>query len=115
MSERQLDHGLFVGFAPADKPEIAIAVIWENGRHGGSAAQLARPVFDYWLLTRKKNPIRPANHQVNGGLMTAGIKPGELPSGGESSSPAPVTSNKPAASTAQATPARPATNEVEEE
>jgi penicillin-binding protein 2 len=83
LSERQLDHGLFVGFAPADKPEIAIAVIWENGRHGGSAAQLAKPVFDYWLLTRKKNPIRPANHQVNGGLMTAGIKPGELPSGSE--------------------------------
>lgn len=54
LSERQLDHGLFVGFAPADKPEIAIAVIWENGRHGGSAAQLAKPVFDYWLLTRKK-------------------------------------------------------------
>ncbi len=81
LTERQLDHGLFVGFAPAEKPEIAIAVVWENGRHGGSAAQLARPIFDYWLLTRKKNPIRPQNHQVSGGLMTAGIKPGELPSG----------------------------------
>ena len=32
------------------------------------------------MLTRKKNPIRPAAHQVSGGLMTAGIKPGELPS-----------------------------------
>ncbi|ATO18276.1 penicillin-binding protein 2 [Acinetobacter sp. LoGeW2-3] len=81
LTERQLDHGLFVGFAPADKPEIAIAVIWENGRHGGSAAQLAKPVFDYWLLTRKKNPILPSSHQISGGLMTAGIKPGELPSG----------------------------------
>lgn len=81
LSERQLDHGLFVGFAPADKPEIAISVIWENGKHGGSAAQLAKPVFDYWMLTRKKNPIKPLNHQVSGGLMTAGIKPGELPSG----------------------------------
>jgi len=81
LSERQLDHGLFVGFAPAETPEIAVAVVWENGRHGGSAAQLSRPLFDYWLLTRKKNPIRPANHQLSGGLMTAGIKPGELPSG----------------------------------
>lgn len=81
LTERQLDHGLFVGFAPADKPEIAIAVIWENGRHGGSAAQLARPVFDYWLLTRNKSPIRPSASQVSGGLMTAGIKPSELPSG----------------------------------
>ena len=81
LSSRQWDHGLFVGFAPADNPEIAIAVVWENGKHGGSAAQLARPVFDYWLVTRNKNPLRPANHQVSGGLMTAGIKPGELPSG----------------------------------
>ncbi|AWL29717.1 penicillin-binding protein 2 [Acinetobacter defluvii] len=81
LTDRQLDHGLFVGFAPAENPEIAIAVIWENGRHGGSAAQIARPVFDYWLLKRQKNPIIPQNHQISGGLMTAGIKPGELPSG----------------------------------
>ncbi|WP_273778733.1 MULTISPECIES: penicillin-binding protein 2 [unclassified Acinetobacter] len=81
LTERQLDHALFIGFAPAEKPEIVIAVIWENGRHGGSAAQLSRPIFDYWLLKRQKNPIRPAAHQVSGGLMTAGIKPGELPSG----------------------------------
>jgi len=78
LSSRQWDHGLFVGFAPADNPEIAIAVVWENGKHGGSAAQIARPIFDYWLVTRKKNPLRPASHQVSGGLMTAGIKPGEL-------------------------------------
>ncbi|MBJ9703614.1 penicillin-binding protein 2 [Acinetobacter calcoaceticus] len=108
LSERQLDHGLFVGFAPADKPEIAIAVIWENGRHGGSAAQLAKPIFDYWLLTRKKNPIRPANHQVNGGLMTAGIKPGELSSGGENPSSAPAAASTPAA------PIPSATNEVDD-
>ena len=81
LTERQLDHGLFIGFAPAENPEIAIAVVWENGKHGGSAAQLARPVFDYWMLTRKKKPIRPAAQQISGGLMTAGIKPGELPSG----------------------------------
>ncbi|SPL71616.1 penicillin-binding protein 2 [Acinetobacter stercoris] len=81
LTERQLDHGLFVGFAPAENPQIAIAVVWENGRHGGSAAQLAKPVFDYWLVKRQKNPVLPTNHQVSGGLMTAGIKPGELPSG----------------------------------
>ena len=81
LTERQLDHGLFVGFAPAENPEIAIAVVWENGRHGGSAAQLARPIFDYWLVKKEKNPIRPSAHQISGGLMTAGIKPAELPSG----------------------------------
>lgn len=78
LTDRQLDHGLFVGFAPAENPEIAIAVIWENGRHGGSAARIARPILDYWLMQRKSNPMLPANHQVSGGLMTAGIKPGEL-------------------------------------
>lgn len=81
LTERQLDHGLFIGFAPAEAPEIAVVVVWENGRHGGSAAQLAKPLFDYWLLSRDKNPIHPAGHQISGGLMTAGIKPGELPSG----------------------------------
>ena len=81
LTERQLDHGLFVGFAPADNPEIAIAVIWENGRGGSGATALARPVLDYWLLHRDRKPIKPMNHVVSGGLMTAGIKPGELPSG----------------------------------
>lgn len=100
LSERQLDHGLFIGFAPAENPEIAVAIVWENGKHGGSAAQLARPLFDYWLYTRKKNPIRPAGHQISGGLMTAGIKPGELPSG---SAPANTTDNTQANTTAAAT------------
>ena len=81
LTERQLDHGLFVGFAPAENPEIAIAVIWENGRGGSAATALARPIIDYWLLTRKRNPIQPTHHVISGGLMTAGIKPGELPSG----------------------------------
>lgn len=93
LTERQLDHGLFVGFAPAENPEIAIAVVWENGRHGGSAAQLARPIFDYWLLKSKKNPILPANHQMSGGLMTAGIKPGELPNDVGAATTAPTSTN----------------------
>ncbi len=101
LTERQLDHGLFIGFAPAENPEIAVAIVWENGKHGGSAAQLARPLFDYWLYTRKKNPIRPAAHQMSGGLMTAGIKPGELPSGTGSNVQADTTT----AATQQTTPA----------
>ncbi|WP_298144529.1 penicillin-binding protein 2 [uncultured Acinetobacter sp.] len=81
LNERQLDHGLFVGFAPAEKPQIAIAVILENGRGGSAATALARPIFDYWLLKRDEQPIRPDAAQVSGGLMTAGLKPSELPSG----------------------------------
>lgn len=44
------DHALFVGFAPAKDPQIAIAVIVENGGSGGAvAAPLARVVFDAYL------------------------------------------------------------------
>ncbi len=42
---------LFIGFAPAENPEIAIAVAVEGGGYGGAAAApIARKVFDAWLL-----------------------------------------------------------------
>ena len=45
------DHALFVAFAPVDEPRIAVAVIVENGGHGGSvAAPIARAVMDSYLL-----------------------------------------------------------------
>lgn len=41
-----LPHAWFIGFAPADKPEVAIAVIVENAGSGGNvAAPIARQVF----------------------------------------------------------------------
>ena len=51
IASRNHDHALFVAFAPADAPKIALAVLVENGGHGGStAAPIARAVFDYYLL-----------------------------------------------------------------
>ncbi len=48
--ERLRDHALFVGFAPAEDPKIAVAIIVENGGGGSSvAAPLARALFDAWL------------------------------------------------------------------
>ena len=45
------DHALFIAFAPADNPKIAVAVLVENGGFGAqSAAPIARMVFDYYLL-----------------------------------------------------------------
>ena len=45
------DHGLFISYAPAGKPHIAVAVIVENGGHGSSsAAPIARKVMDAYLL-----------------------------------------------------------------
>lgn len=46
------DHALFIGFAPADDPKIAIAVIVENGGHGSSvAAPIARKMMDAYILS----------------------------------------------------------------
>lgn len=50
VARRNHDHALFMGFAPAENPEIAIAVVVENGQHGSStAAPVARKVFDAWM------------------------------------------------------------------
>src|SRR5690606_18173320 len=42
---------LFAGYAPADNPTIALAVVVEHGGYGGAtAAPIARRIFDAWLL-----------------------------------------------------------------
>lgn len=50
LAERHRDHALFVGYAPADKPRIAIGLVVENGEGGGSvAAPIARKVMDLFM------------------------------------------------------------------
>ena len=51
LEEHQRDHALYIAFAPAESPRIALAVIVENAGFGAAhAAPIARRVFDYWLL-----------------------------------------------------------------
>jgi penicillin-binding protein 2 len=51
IAERFRDHGLYIGWAPAKDPVLAIAVIIENGGGGSSAAApLARKLFDAQIL-----------------------------------------------------------------
>ena len=51
MEERQRDHALYIAFAPAEAPRIAIAAIVENAGFGAAhAAPIVRRAFDYWLL-----------------------------------------------------------------
>ena len=53
VEERLRDHALFIAFAPVDDPEIAIAVVVENGGHGGSAAgPIARAVMDRYFSSK---------------------------------------------------------------
>lgn len=51
IAEKLKDHALFMSFAPADDPKIAVAVIVENGGHGGSvAAPIAGKVMKRFLM-----------------------------------------------------------------
>ncbi len=51
LAERHRDHALFVAFAPVENPQIAVAVMVENGESGsGVAAPVAKQVMDAWLL-----------------------------------------------------------------
>jgi penicillin-binding protein 2 len=62
VKEEHRDHALFVAYAPADKPRIAVAVLVENSGFGAqAAAPIARQVFDYYLLGKKPNA--PAEEQ----------------------------------------------------
>jgi len=57
LAEHQRDHALYMAFAPADAPRIAVAVIVENAGFGAAhAAPIARRVFDYWLLDQYPSP-----------------------------------------------------------
>jgi penicillin-binding protein 2 len=58
VAERLRDHSLYIAFAPADDPKVALAVVVENGGFGAAAAApIARKVLDY-LLAPPKPAIR---------------------------------------------------------
>jgi penicillin-binding protein 2 len=74
VAERLRDHALFIAFAPADAPKLAVAVLVENGRSGsGTAAPIARKVFDAFFL-----PATPPSASA-----TPTPAPGPAPTGDE--------------------------------
>jgi penicillin-binding protein 2 len=55
LAEHLRDHALFIAFAPAEQPKIAVALVVENGGWGAQAAgPIARRVLDYYLVDRQK-------------------------------------------------------------
>jgi len=57
VEERHQDHALFIGFAPMEDPQIALAVVVENGIGGSTtAAPIARKIFDAHLLEQYEEP-----------------------------------------------------------
>lgn len=59
------DHALFIAFAPVENPQIAVAVVVENGGHGGSvAAPIAGKVIEYYLNSKNNQSDSPAEEQL---------------------------------------------------
>jgi penicillin-binding protein 2 len=59
VQEELRDHSLFIAYAPAENPRIALAVIVENAGFGArTAAPLARKVLDYYLLGKLPAPVK---------------------------------------------------------
>ncbi|HWS12724.1 MAG TPA: penicillin-binding protein 2 [Rhodocyclaceae bacterium] len=66
VKERLRDHALFIAFAPAEQPKIAVAVVVENGGFGAqSAAPIARQVLDYYI--EGKSPAGVAQEDEDAG------------------------------------------------
>ncbi|MFH0129905.1 penicillin-binding protein 2 [Variovorax sp. VaC1] len=56
LEARQRDHALYMAFAPAEAPTIAVAAIVENAGFGAAhAAPIVRRVFDYWISGQYPN------------------------------------------------------------
>jgi penicillin-binding protein 2 len=59
LSEKTQDHAWFIGYAPADNPKIAIAVLVEHGGHGGgAAAPVARQVIEEYMKNAGSATVR---------------------------------------------------------
>jgi len=67
VQERHRDHALFIAYAPADDPKIALAVVVENAGFGARhAAPIARKVLDYYLLGKLPPPERRKDKDASG-------------------------------------------------
>ncbi|QOF80452.1 penicillin-binding protein 2 [Variovorax sp. 38R] len=65
LDARQRDHALYVAFAPAEDPTIAVAAVVENAGFGAAhAAPIVRRVFDYWIAGQYPNDADMAAVQV---------------------------------------------------
>lgn len=58
VEERLLDQALFVAFAPADNPTLAVTVLVENGEHGSWAAPVAREVLDTFFESERRRSLQ---------------------------------------------------------
>lgn len=76
IAERLRDHSLYVAFAPADKPKIALAVIVENAGFGAAAAApIARLAIDYYLLGKRPDePVAKVDGSIDAQSRAEAVK-----------------------------------------
>ncbi|RIX84707.1 penicillin-binding protein 2 [Acidovorax cavernicola] len=82
LDERQRDHALYMAFAPAEDPTIAVAAIVENAGFGAAhAAPIVRRVFDYWIADQYPNDADMAAVQVGkaGAPIGTPLRASEVP------------------------------------
>ena len=113
------DHSLYMGYAPAENPRIALAMVVENGGFGArTAAPIARKLFDFYLLGKQPDNLHPAAPPVvepdlpdesasadMPAATSAAVKLAAPPAGGKESAPVPTGTRAPAATSAAAKPA----------
>jgi penicillin-binding protein 2 len=59
LAREHRDHALFIAYAPTENPTIVVAVMVENGGSGsGTAAPIARAVFDYYLTGKRPGDLK---------------------------------------------------------
>lgn len=65
LDEYLRNQALFISYAPADNPQLAVVVIMENGGHGGSAAApVARAVYDAYFASEKRRAKKLQSQQL---------------------------------------------------
>ena len=59
------DNGAFVCFAPAESPEIAIAVYVEKGGHGATIATVAKSILDRYFSVDEASDVVTTENQIS--------------------------------------------------
>jgi len=68
IEEKYLNHAWFVGYAPANQPEISVVVLIEHGQSSSKAAGLVKKIMDYYFTQISSRNIPPIEFSKKIGL-----------------------------------------------
>ena len=57
-------NGIFVGFAPIKKPEIAIVAVIEHGNSGSYSANVVKPILEEYFSISEENKIEEMKQNI---------------------------------------------------